>query len=136
MWLFIISIILVKASHYVGDFVCQNRWMGDNKSKRWLPLLAHGLAYTATMYAILLPSFLILSLIFPAFLVSWFNILIYVLCNGSLHIVIDYFSSRMSSKAWMSKEIGKFWKIIGADQLVHDIKLIISLGIYMSMCLI
>lgn len=33
-------------AHLVGDYVLQSHWMATEKVKRWLPALAHGLAYT------------------------------------------------------------------------------------------
>ena len=136
MWLYVVAAVLVMASHYVADFVLQTRWMGDNKSKRILPLLAHGAAYTVGMFLFLLPTFYILSLIFPALSITALGVGIYCLCNGVLHTVIDFFSSRMTSRAWAEKKIGKFWKIIGADQLVHETKLLVSLGIFLAICII
>lgn len=35
--------------HLVGDFVLQTRWMAINKVKKWQPLLAHSLVYTASV---------------------------------------------------------------------------------------
>ena len=32
--------------HLVGDYVLQSDWMANEKTKRWLPALAHAVAYT------------------------------------------------------------------------------------------
>ncbi|MGD0153180.1 MAG: DUF3307 domain-containing protein [Thermacetogeniaceae bacterium] len=35
--------------HLIGDFLLQNRWMAENKSTHFLPLLVHTAVYTAAV---------------------------------------------------------------------------------------
>jgi len=32
--------------HLLGDYVFQNGWMADNKTKKWLPAIVHGVVYS------------------------------------------------------------------------------------------
>ena len=52
IWLYIIMFF-----HWIGDFICQNRWMATNKCKRWDALSLHVLIYTlvVTFGGIVLP---------------------------------------------------------------------------------
>ncbi|MFG1872209.1 DUF3307 domain-containing protein [Micromonospora arborensis] len=34
-------------AHLVGDFLLQNDWMAQRKTKAWVPAVVHGVAYTA-----------------------------------------------------------------------------------------
>ena len=58
--------------HFVGDYLIQTNWMANEKVKRWVPAVAHGVTYT-------LP-FLLLTRSIPALL---------VICLT--HIVIDHY---------------------------------------------
>lgn len=57
-------------AHLVGDYLLQTDWMAQEKTKRWLPAILHGLAYT-------LPFLLITTS-------PWALLVI-----GGTHIVID-----------------------------------------------
>ncbi len=32
--------------HLIGDYVTQNGWMANNKTKEWLPAIVHGIVYS------------------------------------------------------------------------------------------
>lgn len=32
--------------HFVGDYLIQSNWMANEKTRRWLPAIAHGVTYT------------------------------------------------------------------------------------------
>lgn len=46
-------IYLIIFSHWVADFIAQTDWMAKNKSKSWLALTDHIVAYIVTMALIL-----------------------------------------------------------------------------------
>ena len=114
--LIILSYIFIL--HFIGDFGLQSRWMAENKSKNYKALLAHGLVYT-------------LFLSFMMGLPFGYAGILYGLFNGVIHTMIDAISSRLSSAAWRSGKIGRFWKIIGADQCIHQVVLIMSMGVFL-----
>lgn len=103
----IFTIILVLIIHWVADFIFQSDWMATNKSKSNKALLAHIGTYT-----------LIMSI---AFINPLFGIV-----NGAIHGVIDYVTSRITSKLYSKGDIHNFFVVIGFDQLLHTITLIIT----------
>ena len=111
-------LIYILTLHFIGDYILQSRWMGENKSKNYKALLVHGFVYM-----------IILSL--GMGLLFGFAGLLYGVFNGVIHTMIDAISSRLNSAAWKSGKIGRFWKIIGEDQYLHQVILIITLGIFL-----
>ena len=94
-----ISVLLkIVWIHFIADFLLQSTWMGINKSKDNKVLCLHALFY---MFPFLCfgPKFAVLS--------------------GTLHIVIDYFTSRITSKLWEKKKVHWFFVVIGMDQAIH-----------------
>ncbi len=98
----IIAILL--AVHWISDFVFQTDYVAKNKSKDNWVLLEHGTIY-------MLPFILLIS---P----------LYGLINSILHIIIDYFTSRLSGKLWARGDAHNFFVVIGFDQLLHGLSLI------------
>lgn len=78
--------------------------MATNKSKSNLALLSHVTAYTIPFMVIISP--------------------LYGLVNGVIHFIIDYNTSRVSSKLWADKKTHWFFVTIGFDQLLHALTLI------------
>jgi len=89
---------LIMLCHFLGDFVCQSDWMAKGKSTNLKPLLVHILVYSL----FLLPFGLK-----------------YALVNGLAHLIIDYNTSRLSSRMWKEQRVHVFFVVIGLDQLLH-----------------
>ena len=100
-------IIWLLFSHWVADFILQSDWMAQNKSKRWDALLAH-----CSVYGIAL-GILTLNPIFG-------------LINAFIHILVDFFTSRLNSYLWDKKEVHWFFVSIGFDQFIHFVTLILT----------
>ena len=98
--------LLAIALHFIGDFVLQSRWMGENKSKNWLALLAHVGVYTACLTPL------------------GFR---YALLNGGIHFVVDAATSRVTSRMWEKKNVYGFFTVIGLDQMIHAMTLLSTL---------
>lgn len=103
--------------HFVADFLLQNSWMALGKSKRWDCLLSHTLVYSSC---------------FAGF--GWR----FALVTFALHTTTDYVTSRQTSKLWFFRPYGDsnmwrfvpekrdaFWKMIGFDQCVHYVCLLL-----------
>ena len=126
MNLTIISIILI--THYVADFLFQNKWMATNKSSGNYPLLVHICVYTFIL--------LIVSLfLFEDPANAWY----FAIFNGIVHYAVDFFTSRLSSYMYKTGRMGtnmlpnvSFWAVIGLDQLLHTLTLIISLSYFIN----
>jgi Protein of unknown function (DUF3307) len=99
-------LLAVLFVHWLGDFVLQNGWMAQGKSKKMLPLLAHVGAYTATLF-LLLP---VLGLT---------KTVIFALVNGVAHGAIDFCTSRLNVRLWEAKRVHGFFVSVGYDQLMH-----------------
>lgn len=93
-------IILIIILHFISDFLLQINWMSKNKSSSVLALFVHCFVY---------------SILFL------FVGVIYAIINGILHFIIDYFSSKLTSKYWYEEKYRLFFIVIGIDQTLHFI---------------
>lgn len=103
------ELALVMFAHFVGDFIAQTDYQAKNKSKSNKALLSHTGIYTL----FLLP----------------FGIK-YAILNGVIHTLVDYFSSRESSKRWANGEVHNFFVVVGLDQYLHFLTLYLTLGLF------
>lgn len=105
--------ITLLVGHLVGDYVLQNAWMANNKTKQLLPLLTHSLVYTFTLFIFSLRiaplNYLALLLIFTSHvlldnrrLVSWWVSTINkspnltwlsIVIDQTFHILVIYYIS-------------------------------------------
>ena len=97
------TLTLILILHFIADFILQSDYVPQNKSKSNKVLLQHIVIYG-------LPFLLISPL--------------YAIVNAILHGIVDYNTSRLSSKLWAKKEVHWFFVVIGADQLLHMLALI------------
>ena len=102
--------IYILTAHWVADFVLQTRQMAENKSKDNIALATHGTAYTLGMMVLTLNP-------------------MYALVNGIAHVVVDYYTSRLSSRMWKKGDVHSFFVVIGFDQLLHVATLAITYGL-------
>lgn len=113
---FLIGILILVWSHWVGDFVMQLDRMARNKSKSNKALMEHILWYSFIIFigALLLFKFdIVLSLLFASI-------------NGILHYFTDYYTSRRNSRLYQEGKLGSdkfpnfgFYSTIGFDQSIH-----------------
>jgi len=100
-------IIYIIFVHWVADFVMQTDKMakGKSSSNKWL--LVHTGTYTLVMAVLTLNP-------------------VYALVNGVIHTIVDYFTSRWSSRLWAKGNVRNFFIVIGLDQLIHVVTLIVT----------
>lgn len=93
--------------HFLGDFVFQTDKMAKGKSTnlKWLSL--HILEYMAVLFVGLF--------LLGNFAYAWK----FALLNGGLHLMTDYFTSKLTSHFHKQNKIHDFFIVIGADQLIH-----------------
>lgn len=112
LWQFVILL----AAHWFTDFVLQTRWQALNKSKNNIALMQHIATYTGVFAVASAALFGINTLL-----------VVFVIINGALHFVIDYFTSRISSKLYIKQDWHNFFVVIGFDQLLHQTTLATTL---------
>jgi len=97
--------VFLLIAHWIGDFLLQTTNMALKKSSSLKWLLLHVAVYTLTLFA------------FAVFTFSWQIALGYTIVNGVLHLIIDFFASKLASRFLEKPRI--FYPIIGFDQLLH-----------------
>ncbi|SHG85020.1 DUF3307 domain-containing protein [Flagellimonas flava] len=113
----IFAVLLV--AHWVGDFLLQSSKMATEKSfsLKWLSI--HVLVYSLTIGAFSL-------FVFPLMLVTQ-----YILINGALHWVTDFFTSKMAARHQGNPRI--FYPVLGFDQMVHALCLYVTYIYYQNL---
>ena len=97
-----IHVLLIFASliwtHFLADFLLQSHEMSCNKSKSnfWLGLHC---------YVYILPFL-------------WVGVQ-FAIITGLLHFLVDYGTSRATSRLWQAQETHWFFVVIGFDQAAH-----------------
>lgn len=109
-------VLTIAFVHWVADFIKQTDEMAKGKSTSNYWLGKHILAYTLWT---LLAWPLLLSF-------SLQQLLPWVILNGALHFVVDYFTSRASSKLYQKGDIHNFFVVVGFDQFLHLACLLLS----------
>jgi hypothetical protein len=105
-------VFALLVTHWVADFVCQDRWMATNKCNNIKALSCHVILYT-----LVLGLLMALTSMFGDGKVVIF--LIWVFLNGALHFVIDFFTSKATKYLWTIENQHCFFTMIGFDQLIH-----------------
>ena len=111
-------ILYIMLGHWIGDFVLQPRWMGENKSKDINVLIAH-----AGMYGCF---FFVWSIIGMGFTEQYISVpaLVQAASNFAfltmiLHGIVDGITSRITHWMWDKKRVWGFFTTIGLDQFLH-----------------
>lgn len=99
--------IIILIAHWVGDYLLQSRDMATRKHRSFKWLSLHVLTYTGVL------------LVATQFVFSWQVSLGYAVISGFLHLVTDFFTSKLSHKYYEKPHI--FYPILGFDQLIHMI---------------
>jgi len=104
-----IMILEVIWIHYFSDFLLQNDKMAINKSSsnKWLGI--HCLIYSI--------PFLIFGLKFAIIL-------------GISHFIVDFFTSRGTTKLWIKGKRHWFFCLIGLDQTIHITLLVLQIKLF------
>ena len=108
--------------HWIGDFLYQSREVAENKSKSNVVLARHVLGYSWVFI-----SFAFLDVcIFNDSSFTGIQWMQFITTNALLHFVTDYFTSRMTTKAYQAGDMKRFWNIIGIDQCIHTVCLYLT----------
>lgn len=127
IWVF----LSIMFAHWWADFVCQTDEMATNKSTDiwWLTNHAASYAFYVLLWTIgimgiycytndsnLPETFLMLSFTGAIFIAHW---------------VTDFITSKITAKLWKEKKIHKFFVVIGFDQWLHAVQLLIIYKVFL-----
>lgn len=110
----LLTYLALLAVHWFADFVLQTHWQAQNKSKRIDALARHVAVYTL---ALAVASSPFIGALWAPF----------VIVNGVLHFVTDFFTSRWSARLYAKQDRHNFFVVIGLDQLIHQATLAVTL---------
>jgi len=114
-------IVLLLFAHFLGDFVFQGNKIASSKSKSLKWLTIHVGIY-------------VLMLIIPAYLIFKPEIILdFLVVNGVLHWITDFFTSKINARLFLRKNKHLFYIGIGIDQFIHAACLIYTYEYYISL---
>lgn len=116
----IYGFLILLVTHWIADFVLQTHWQASNKSKNNYALARHVASYTLLLG-------IVSAYIFNNRPGRWLLIIEFVILNGLLHFITDYFTSRASSKLYAKQDWHNFFVVIGFDQLIHQFTLALTM---------
>ena len=109
-------IIFMLLAHLIGDFFLQSQYMSENKSKNVGVLFVHVLFYTITIFTVTF-LYIIISKEYQMI----FMLTTYYILNGILHFIIDFITSKITSRLYKQNKLHWFFVTIGCDQTLHFI---------------
>lgn len=114
---FLALIIWILFTHFVADFVLQTDYQAKNKSKDSGVLMLHCLTYTLCLFTW---TTAYIGLEF------WYSALLFATINGSIHFIIDFCTSRVTSSLFGKKDYHNGFIAVGFDQYLHTLILLIT----------
>jgi hypothetical protein len=124
-------LIAIMFAHLLADFYFQTREMAEGKSSSLRILFSHALTYTYVMAVALVAMFSLALTVFDANIsILLLPLLVpYAILNGVIHLVVDFFTSKISSIYYHNGNMKGFWLTIGTDQFIHTASLIATAAI-------
>lgn len=116
-------ICFILIVHFVADFIVQTDEQARGKSGSLYPLIAHITSYSIALWFALI--------CYSYFDRSVTGLALYVFWNGLAHFVTDLVSSRVGKARWEAGDRRGFFIVVGADQLVHSLCLILSIPLFL-----
>lgn len=105
-------------AHFLSDFGTQNQYIALNKSSSNKILSVHIALLSAVLFLMFLP------------IVTLKIAIVLTIINGFMHFVTDYITSRLTKKYYQENRMFAFWKVIGIDQLIHTVTLLLSYSLF------
>ncbi len=123
-----IVILLIFVVHFLADFVFQSSKMATGKSKSFKWLSIHVGVYGLVS---LISAFIIgFNISDMRWALIWWGI------NVGLHFVVDFFTSKITSRFWEQKNMRLFFVMIGFDQLLHNLCLITTYFLMIGLAMV
>lgn len=112
--------------HFVGDYLLQNDWMAQNKTKRWFPCAVHCLLYSIPFYWIVGQNPFMLIVFGTHYLIDRYRLAVYWIKFVNWNWQSRNFGYDDLKPRWMS-----VWLLIIIDNTFHII--FNSLAIWLAM---
>lgn len=99
--------------HLIGDYILQNDWMAQNKTKSFIPAAIHALLYTLPFFVLTLNVFTLSIICLTHLLIDRFRLAVYVikLKNWNWSSPNGFAPERPE---WLTG-----WLVILVDQTIH-----------------
>lgn len=94
----VLIMIAIVWTHFIADFLLQTKQMAELKSSSNVMLGFHAFVYACPFI--------------------WVGIQ-YAIINGVLHFIVDWITSRQTSRLWLERKVRLFFIVIGFDQAIH-----------------
>lgn len=117
--------LVILTVHFLADFVFQSSKMATGKSKslKWLSI--HVLVYG--LVSILSAVYIAVKFNQNELGINYELGIGWLTVNVGLHFIVDFFTSKITSRLWEVKNTRLFFVMIGFDQLLHSFCLLGSL---------
>lgn len=113
--------IIILFAHFIADFMFQFDDVAQNKSSSNWVLTRH-----ITEYSTVLGLIMFLALVYIDInMVTW-TLAAWLVLNGALHWITDFYSSRAAAWCWHNDMRYEFFVVVGADQFIHAFCLLYS----------
>jgi hypothetical protein len=85
--------LILLATHFIADFVCQSQWLGTQKGKSWELMIYHCLIYSLVFVLIVHVSPIIAGILFITHLIidplkARYNIIKKIYWDQALHMIV------------------------------------------------
>jgi len=113
-----LNIMYGLLAHFIGDYLFQNDFIANQKTKKTWPAVVHVLLYSIPFYFILGFSYALLFVIVTHFFIDRYRLAVYWirLINWNWDKDIDNFGYKDDKPKWMS-----FWLMVIYDNIFHII---------------
>jgi len=119
-------ITLLLFFHWIADFVVQSRSQAEGKSDSLQLLGVHCFTYTVTLTIGLVISMLIVGIVFSMpYQFSCIQLGLFFSLILFFHFLIDFITSKITKYFYMEGRTKLFWMIIGFDQWLHVVQILI-----------
>jgi hypothetical protein len=110
--------------HWIADFLSQSRKVARAKSSSNKALLEHTWIYSGIFALALIPYSI--RFVDGTLVEIAGKILAFFLITFVCHTITDYYSSRCTNRYYKENKESSFWNMIGFDQALHHIQLVLT----------
>lgn len=124
----LVEILIIITSHYIADFIFQDKEWAEKKSHNFNLLLKHAVYYTTICCGLIVT----LDDLYFGRSNSFFVMITFYLITFFCHFITDKYTSRVTSRMFKEGKYGTSipnigaFSVIGFDQVLHYFQLFIT----------